>query len=88
MRDDILIQYNKVKKMSLLQFRQWLQAYGQACYEEGLRTGEQEGAWWSDVEIYQVLRGERIGADRARRIMQKLADGPGTNAAADSQKEA
>ena len=89
MRDDILIQYNKVKKMSLAQFRQWLQAYGRACYEEGLRTGETEGSWWSDEQIYQELRREKIGADRARRIVQKLAEGTGKDApAADPQKEA
>jgi len=76
MRDDMLVQYNKVKRMSLVQFRQWVAAYGKACYEDGLRTGEAEGSWWSDEQIYQMLRGEKIGPDRARRITQALTDGP------------
>lgn len=82
MKDDGLVTYNKVKKMSLVQFRQWLSAFGKACFEEGLATGEAEGAWWSDEQIYQLLRAEKIGADRARRIVQKLADGADTEAPA------
>ena len=76
MKDEVLAQYQKVKRMSFAQFGAWLAAYGQACYEDGLKAGKAEGTWWSDDQVFQMLRAEKIGAERARRIASKLADGP------------
>ena len=76
MKDIELAQLKKVKKMPPAQLMEWLIAFGKACFEDGLRTGEAEGAWWSDEQVFEMLRSEKIGAERARRIAQKLADGP------------
>ena len=68
--------YTKVRKMSFNEFRKWLEGCAMAYFEEGLRTGEAEGAWWSDEQVYDVLRAEKIGPERARRIASRLAEGP------------
>lgn len=68
--------FSKMKKMSYSQFLEKLQSYGHEAYEAGIREGESEGAWWTDEQIYRLLRSERIGEERARRIVEKLAEGP------------
>ncbi len=85
--DTSLQQYTRIKKMSFPQFRRWMTEFGQACFTEGLRTGEKEGAWWSDDEVYQILRAEHIGHERARRITDRLAEGSGTDAPPAAREE-
>ena len=71
---DIIDMFSKMKKMSVRQFRKWVVSYGRASYEAGLREGEAEGAWWSDDEIFRILRSERIGEEKAHRIISKLLE--------------
>ena len=74
---DIIDSFSRVKKLSYRQFKEWLLSYGKAAYQMGLAEGENEGAWWSDDEIFQILREERIGAEKARRIIEKLLEREG-----------
>lgn len=67
--------FSKMKKMSYSQFLEKLHSYGAASYQAGIREGEAEGAWWTDEQIYDLLRSERIGDARARRIVEKLVEG-------------
>ena len=71
----ILEWFNKMKKMSYSQFLEKLQSYGHQVYEAGVEEGESTGSWWTDVEIFDLLRSERIGAERAQRIVEKLVEG-------------
>ena len=67
--------YGKMKRMSYSQFLTKLHDFGAKSFEQGLREGEDEGTWWTDEQIYELLRAERIGPERARRIVEKLVEG-------------
>ena len=71
---DIINIFSRVKKMSFRQFREWIVEYGKAAFRMGLEEGEAEGAMWSDEEVFQILRSERIGAEKAQRIINKLLE--------------
>lgn len=69
---ELIDQFSRLKKMSYPQFKDWIGKYGAASFQMGIEEGESEGAWWTDEEIYQLLRAERIGAERAQRIIDAL----------------
>ena len=71
--------FGKVKKMSYKQFREFHGKYGGAGREMGYDERYEEamgvGQLWTDEEIYRLLRSEKIGEERARRIVDKLLEG-------------
>ena len=67
--------FSEIKKMSFRQFDTWLTQYGFECFQTGLHEGEKEGVWWADTQIFDLLRSEKIGEDRANRIIKKLLEG-------------
>ena len=74
---DVIDAFSRLKKFSYRQFKEWLVSFGKASYQVGLDDGEAEGAWWSDDELFRILREERIGAEKARRIIEKLLEREG-----------
>ena len=71
----IISQFARMNKMSYSQFYSWLEQYGSQAYEIGLEEGQEVGELWTDVQIYELLRSEHIGQDRAVRIVEKLLEG-------------
>ena len=71
---DLIDAFHKVKKMSYRQFKEWIVEYGKVAFQMGLEEGEAVGAMWSDEEVFQLLRSERIGAEKAQRIIDKLLE--------------
>lgn len=61
----------KVRSMSLNQFNKWVTT----IYKTGFDDGLDVGIMWDDKTIYKLLRQEKIGEERAMRIVQKLVDG-------------
>ena len=71
---DMIDIFSRVKKMSFRQFKEWIIEYGRVAFQMGLEEGEAEGAMWSDTEVFWILRSERIGAEKAKRIIDKLLE--------------
>lgn len=67
--------FGNIKKMSYKQFRDFLGRYGKASHEMGYEEAMKVGELWTDEEIYALLRSEKIGEQRARRIVDKLLEG-------------
>ena len=73
---------NSIKKMSLNNFNRWLDkiykdAYQEDMnkwYEKGVNFGLNYGAVWMEDDLFQLLRSEGIGAERANRIIDKMLE--------------
>ena len=73
---------NSIKKMSLNNFNRWLDkiykdAYQEDMnkwYEKGVNFGLSYGAVWMEDDLFQLLRSEGIGAERANRIIDKMLE--------------
>ena len=61
----------KVRKMELNDFNRWVTS----IYTSGFDDGLDVGSTWTDAEIFDLLRSERIGAEKAQRIVDKLLEG-------------
>ena len=61
----------RVKGMTLNEFNRWVTSLYKSGFEDGLDVGEM----WSDKLIYRLLREEKVGEERAMRIVEKLVDG-------------
>lgn len=65
----------EIRRFTLNDFNRWFRD----VYEAGLNAGAAYGALWRDDEIYMLLRSERIGEERAWRIVEKLLEREETN---------
>lgn len=63
--------FKRVKGMSLNTFNRWITEIYKSGFGDGLDVGEM----WTDKTIYRLLRMEKLGEERARRIAEKLAEG-------------
>jgi len=61
----------RVRKMELNEFNRWVTS----IYKSGFDDGLDVGALWSDEDIYELLRSEHIGVERAARIVERLLRG-------------
>lgn len=61
----------KVRKMELNDFNRWVTS----IYTSGFDDGLDVGSTWTDTEIFDLLRSERIGAEKAQRIVDRLLEG-------------
>jgi len=59
-----------IQKMSLNDFNRWLNGICKNIYEQGLNYG----AVWMEDDLFQLLRSEGIGAERANRIIDKMLE--------------
>lgn len=76
-KDSIVEAFHSVKKMSYRQFNDFLERFGDSCYWQGRDYAESVGTNWTEDEIFNLLRSEGIGAERANRIVDKLVKGVG-----------
>lgn len=59
-----------IQKMSLNDFNRWLNEICKNIYEQGLNYG----SVWLEDDLFQLLRSEGIGAERANRIIDKMLE--------------
>lgn len=62
--------FKHIQKMSLNDFNRWLNGICKNIYEQGLNYG----AVWMEDDLFQLLRSEGIGAERANRIIDKMLE--------------
>lgn len=67
--------FHDIRKMSFSQFESFFTQYCMDAYRKGLREGEAEGSLWTEDEVFNLLRSEGIGVDRANRIVDRLLEG-------------
>lgn len=60
--------FKRIQRLSLNDFNRWVQS----IYKSGFSDGLEEGGWISDGEIFVILRSEKIGEERANRIVDKI----------------
>lgn len=58
----------RVRRMELNEFNRWVTS----IYASGFGDGYEVGETWTDDEIFKLLRSERIGEEKANRIVNKL----------------
>lgn len=62
--------YKQLTKKSLNDFNRWLQDFYRVAVEHGLNIGSA----WTEDEVFNILRSEGIGAERANRIVDRLLE--------------
>ena len=58
----------RVRRMELNEFNRWVTSVYTSGFDDGLDVGQM----WGDVEIFDLLRSEHIGVEKAVRIVEKL----------------
>jgi hypothetical protein len=65
-------QYEVIRKYSRRQMERFYQGVFQLGIDNGVRQVAAASACWMDTELFDLLRGEHIGEERARRIVEKI----------------
>lgn len=74
--------YLRSKRMNYTRFCEELWKYLNLYYEDGIKIGKKEGfelginygSTWLEDDLFQLLRSEGIGAERANRIIDKMVE--------------
>jgi len=69
--------FARIKKMSYRQFDSYISTLVRDSYENGFQDGESEieGVMWKEDDIFNLLRSEHIGFEKANRIVDRLLEG-------------
>lgn len=64
--------HREIQRYSRNQMERFLQGVFQCGIQNGVQQVTAASSCWTDQEIYELLRGEKIGEDRAWRIVGKI----------------